>query len=55
MAMRDLLEGWADTEEEHSDPGGYQHRLLNAIEDMHVEIERVVWANWTQDSRLCAL
>ena len=24
MAMRDLLEGWADTEEEH-----YQHRLLN--------------------------
>ncbi len=27
MAMRDLLEGWADTEEEH-----YQHRLLNAAE-----------------------
>jgi hypothetical protein len=27
MAMRELLEGWADTEEEH-----YQHRLLNAVD-----------------------
>jgi hypothetical protein len=41
MAMSDLLEGWADTEEEHSDVGGYQHRLLNAIEDMHFSIERL--------------
>ena len=25
MAMRDLLEGWGDTEEENADVGGYQH------------------------------
>jgi hypothetical protein len=45
MAMRDLLEGWVDTEEEHSDVGGYQHRLLNANEDMHLSMERVVWVD----------
>jgi hypothetical protein len=46
MAMRDLLEGWADTEEEHSDVGGYQYRLLNAIDDMQSQIERWAWADW---------
>jgi hypothetical protein len=42
MAMRELLEGWADTEEEHSRVGGYQHRLLNAVDELHSEIE--TWA-----------
>ena len=46
MAMRELLEGWADTEEEHSDVGGYQHRMLNAIDDMGEEIERLAWGEW---------
>ena len=48
MAMRDLLEGWADTEEEHSDVGGYQHRLLNAVDDLHSQIETWAWADWQQ-------
>jgi hypothetical protein len=45
MAMRELLEGWADTEEEHSYPGGYQHRLLNAVDDLHAQIEQWAWAD----------
>ena len=45
MAMRDLLEGWADTEELHSYPGGYQHRLLNAVDDLHAQIEQWAWAD----------
>ena len=48
MAMRDLLEGWADTEEEHSYVGGYQHRLLNAVDDLHSQIETWAWADWQQ-------
>jgi hypothetical protein len=43
MAMRDLLEGWGDTEEENADVGGYQHRLLNAIDEMQSQIEQWVW------------
>ena len=43
--MRELLEGWADTEEEHSYPGGYQHRLLNAVDDLHAQIEQWAWAD----------
>jgi hypothetical protein len=45
MAMRELLEGWADTEEEHSYVGGYQHRLLNAIDDLQFQIETWAWAD----------
>ena len=43
MAMRDLLEGWGDTEEENADVGGYQHRLLNVIDEMQSQIEQWVW------------
>ena len=43
MAMRDLLEGWGDTEEENTDVGGYQHRLLNVIDEMQSQIEQWVW------------
>ena len=46
IAMRELLEGWADTEEEHSYPGGYQHRLLNAVDDVCADIERFAWGEW---------
>jgi hypothetical protein len=45
IAIRELLEGWADTEEEHSRVGGYQHRLLNVVDDLHSEIERWAWAD----------
>ena len=40
MAMRNLLEGWADTEEEHPD---YHRRLLNLIHDVEGQIERWVY------------
>jgi hypothetical protein len=43
--MRELLEGWDATEEEHSRLGGYQHRLLNAVDEQHSEIERWAWAD----------
>ena len=49
MAMRELLEGWADTEEEHSYPGGYQHRLLNVIDDLCADIERFAWGEWPEN------
>ena len=45
IAMRELLEGWDATEEEHSRLGGYQHRLLNAVDEQHSEIERWAWAD----------
>jgi hypothetical protein len=48
-AMFKLLEGWSDTEEEHSDVGGYQHRLLNAVDDMSSEIERWNQADWPKN------
>ena len=38
MAMRDILEGWADTEEEQPD---YHRRLLNLIRGVESQIE--VW------------
>ena len=38
-AMQQLLEGWAATEEEHAQPVGYQHRLLNATDDIRRLIE----------------
>ena len=45
-AMSYLLEGWDATEEQHSNVGGYQHRMLNAIDDMGEEIERLAWGEW---------
>jgi len=45
-AMRELLEGWSLAEEEHSLPGGYQHRLLNVIDDIHGEIVRFAGGQW---------
>ena len=45
-AMRELLEGWAATEEEHSEVGGYQHRLLNVIDDIHTQIELCIGGEW---------
>ena len=50
-AMQVLLHGWADTEEDNSDVGGYQHRLLNAIDDLHSEIERWAWGDWPREPR----
>ena len=44
LAMQELLQGWGATEEGHSLPGGYQHRLLNAIDDIHGQI--VVLGEW---------
>ena len=46
LAMQELLEGWGATEEGHSQPGGYQHRLLNAIDVIHGEIVRMVGGTW---------
>jgi hypothetical protein len=40
MAMRDLLEGWADTEEEQPD---YHRRLLNLIRGVESQIELWVY------------
>ena len=40
MAMRDLLEGWADTEEEQPD---YHRRLLNFIRGVESQIELWVY------------
>jgi hypothetical protein len=40
MAIRNLLEGWADTEEEHPD---YHRRLLNLIRDVEGQIEHQVY------------
>ena len=44
QACCELLEGWAEREEhEHrSTQGSYQHRLLNAVDDLHSRIEE--WA-----------
>ena len=49
IAMRELLEGWAHTEEEVSYPGGYQHRLLNAVDDVCADIERFAWGEWPEN------
>jgi hypothetical protein len=45
-AMRELLDGWVPSEEHHSAPGGYQHRLLNVVDDIHTEIEHMVGSEW---------
>ena len=45
-AMREVLEGWSLAEEGHSRPGGYQHRLLNVIDDIHGEIVRCAGGQW---------
>ena len=42
QACCELLEGWAEREEYHSREGGYQHRLLNAVDNLHSRIEE--WA-----------
>ena len=39
-AMRELLEGWADTEEEATDVGGYQHQLLHRTNAIHAQIDQ---------------
>jgi hypothetical protein len=46
-AMRELLEGWAATEEERTDVGSYQHRLLNVIDDIQAKIEEHAWGSWS--------
>lgn len=46
LAFRDLMEGWSDTEEDNDAVGAWQHRILNAIDNMHSQVERLVWANW---------
>ena len=43
MAIRNLLEGWADTEEEHPD---YHRRLLNLIRDVEGQIEHFHSSFW---------
>jgi hypothetical protein len=45
-AMRELLEGWTETEEQHSRVGGYQHRLLNVVDDISTEIEQMSGGEW---------
>jgi len=45
-AMRELLDGWMPTEEHHSEVGGYQHRLLNVVDDIHTEIEQMAGSEW---------
>jgi hypothetical protein len=49
MAMRELLEGWTDTEEEDTRVGGYQHRLLRVVNETHARIEQMLRANWDND------
>jgi hypothetical protein len=45
-AMRELLDGWLPSEEHHSEVGGYQHRLLNVVDDIHSEIEQMAGGQW---------
>jgi hypothetical protein len=47
LAMQELLQGWAETEEEDCGVGGYQHRLLTAIDDIHAKIVEWTSADWT--------
>jgi hypothetical protein len=49
LAMRELLEGWTDTEEEDTRVGGYQDRLLNAVNAIHTSIEQMLHADWNND------
>jgi hypothetical protein len=45
-AMCELLEGWSLGEEHHSRVGGYQHRLLNGVDDIHTRIEEMSSGEW---------
>ena len=45
-AVRELLDGWVPSEEHHSNPGGYQHRLLNVVDDIQTEIEQLAGSDW---------
>ena len=45
QACCELLDGWAEREEHHSREGGYQHRLLNAVDELHSRIEQWAWAD----------
>jgi hypothetical protein len=45
-AMQELLEGWSPGEEHHSRVGGYQHRLLNVVDDIHTRIEEMCSGEW---------
>ena len=45
-AMCELLEGWSPGEEHHSRVGGYQHRLLNVVDDIHTRIEEMSSGEW---------
>ena len=45
-AMQELLVGWSPGEEHHSRVGGYQHRLLNVVDDIHTRIEEMCSGEW---------
>ena len=45
-AMHELLDGWSPAEENHSQVGGYQHRLLNVVDDIHTKIEEMSSGEW---------
>jgi hypothetical protein len=49
FAMRELLEGWTDTEEEDTRVGGYQHRLLRVTLETHGQIQQMLRAHWDND------
>ena len=46
MAKQELLEGWSSDEEQHSEVGGYQHRLLNVIDDIQTELAAMAMGEW---------
>jgi len=46
MAKQELLEGWSSDEEQHSEVGGYQHRLLNVIDDIQQELAAMAMGEW---------
>ena len=45
-AKQELLEGWSSDEEQHSEVGGYQHRLLNVIDDIQTELAAMAMGEW---------
>ena len=45
-AMQELLIGWSPGEEHHSRVGGYQHRLLNVVDEIHTSIEEMSSGEW---------
>jgi hypothetical protein len=55
LAFRELLDGWADTEEEDDRAGGYQDRLLNAINVTQASIEQLMDGDWYVDVPACHL